>query len=187
VILDTETNRRLRTLAPQVLFHGTRTMAAILRDDELGSPVDLTRSIYFSADPEVAAYWAGIARDYDEGRGGIIAVDRSKLAASFALSSEDCGPDDAMYSADAIVEAPLEGLSQYIVATFWADELAPGHGLWALPRRYGEEEALAISLQRVVREFRDLRAGGATMSPDAYDERYWDIVGRLDTWLGCRR
>jgi len=60
-----------------VLFHGTRYHTSILRSGMLlfatsGAPV-----VCFSRSPEVAAYWATLPRDDDEGCGAVFVFDRS--------------------------------------------------------------------------------------------------------------
>jgi hypothetical protein len=68
-----------------VLFHGTRSPASIVRSGMLlfatsGDPV-----ISFSRSPEVAAYWADVPRDDDEGRGAVFVFDRRSLAARYRI------------------------------------------------------------------------------------------------------
>jgi hypothetical protein len=68
-----------------VLFHGTRYPASIARSGMLlfalaGDPV-----ASFSRSPEVAAYWADMPRDDDEGRGAVFVFDRCSLATRYRL------------------------------------------------------------------------------------------------------
>jgi hypothetical protein len=68
-----------------VLFHGTRHPASIAGSGMLlfatsGDPV-----VSFSRSPEVAAYWADVTRDDDEGRGAVFVFDRRSLAARYRL------------------------------------------------------------------------------------------------------
>jgi hypothetical protein len=68
-----------------VLFHGTRYPASIERSGVLlfatsGDPV-----ISFSRSPEVAAYWADVPRDDDEGRGAVFVFNRQSLAARYRI------------------------------------------------------------------------------------------------------
>jgi hypothetical protein len=80
-----------------VLFHGTRYSASIVRSGMLlfatgGDPV-----ISFSRSPEVAAYWADMPRDDDEGRGAVFVFDRRSLAARYRIEPFRWGgADDEM-------------------------------------------------------------------------------------------
>ena len=155
---------RVRALGTQVLWHGTRFMSAILRDDELGAPIVGESSVFFSTSPDIAGFWACFCRPFDEGRAGLIALDRSKLAAKFSITPVQHFPEP-FYRGEAI-DAPLEGLSEFIVATLWLDELRPGWGMATSPTPEGEQPYMpAISLASVARELRDLRRLGADMPP----------------------
>ena len=76
---------RKMTMNRNVLYHGTRYCQSILKTGILfraeigGCQVCLTRS------PEVAAYWALMERDDDEGYGSILIFDRQSLEARYKI------------------------------------------------------------------------------------------------------
>ena len=77
-------SRKLAGRRP-VLFHGTRYPKSIARSGMLlfataGDPV-----VCFSRSVEVAAYWADMPRDDDEGRGAVFVFDRCSLATRYRL------------------------------------------------------------------------------------------------------
>ena len=89
----TEAERKLANMARKkarnrdVLYHGTRYANSILKTGvlfraDVGEPkVFLTRSA------EVAAYWATIERDDDEGRGSILIFDRQSLECKYLVKA----------------------------------------------------------------------------------------------------
>jgi hypothetical protein len=87
----TEVERQLASMAREkagsrdVSYHGTRFAQSILKTGvlfraELGGQVCLTRS------PEVAAYFGLLDRDYDEGIGSILILDRQSLETLYDIS-----------------------------------------------------------------------------------------------------
>ena len=78
---------RQKAMNRDVLYHGTRYAQSILKTGilfraEFDGQVCLTRS------PEVAAYWAMMVRDDDEGRGSIFIFDRQSLGCQYKLESQ---------------------------------------------------------------------------------------------------
>jgi hypothetical protein len=172
---------RARAPGAQVLWHGTRFLSAILRDDELGTPIIGESSVFFSTNPDIAGFWACHCRPFDEGRAGLIALDRSKLAAKFPITAVRHYPEP-FYRGEAI-EAPLEGLSEFVVTTLWLDELCPGWGRATSLAPDGVRPYMpAISLASVARELRDLRRLGADMPPAEFGDRYEEIIERVNIW-----
>jgi len=163
-------------------------MARILRDNELGMPISQEKMVWLTRSPEVAAYWADVGpRDWDEGRGGIIALDRDKLATRhsiypYAYCRGATGEQDEM---EEYLFAPIEDLSRYVAATFWLDELSPGEGVRPprIPR--GKHYMPATSLAHVMGRFRSLTRRGAKLSAEQFDADYWETAGLLDKWLCC--
>jgi hypothetical protein len=126
-------------------------MSDVLRDNELGVPITGKRHVSFTRCPEVAAYWADAGpRDWDEGRGGIISVDRQKLAAHHRIRHDNYW--GTREEAEEYVLAPVANLANCIVGTFWLDELTAGVGLMPPRRPMGERYMPATSLAAVVRE-----------------------------------
>ena len=71
-----------------VLFHGTRHRESVLASGILkfssgGQTLSFTRS------PDVAAYWAALPRDDDEGAGAVLVFDRASLRARYKLECID--------------------------------------------------------------------------------------------------
>lgn len=179
--LSLATRRRLLGLAPQVLYHGTRYMAAILRDNELGVPGSGYPSISFTRCPDVAARFANVGpRDWDEGRGGIIAIDRRKLASRHQIHTYF--EEAPVYEAEEYVDAPIENLSSYIVGTFWLDELVPGAGLMPPRRVCRNYEGPATSLAVIARRMRRLARGRT--APDAYHDEFEKTIVLIEKWIG---
>jgi hypothetical protein len=86
--------REARSLAAQTrklskgrdaLFHGTRYRAHILANGFLRFSRIGSNSVSFTRSPDVAAYWAAMLREDDEGVGAILIFDRPSLRAKYAL------------------------------------------------------------------------------------------------------
>jgi hypothetical protein len=184
MILDLETCERLRALGPDALFHGTRYLTSILRDNELALPLLGTRAVFLATDPQVAAYWAQIPRPSDEARGAIIALDRTKLAAEFTLYPNSEGRDSNNEGLVAI--RPILDLRDYTIEAFWLDELKPGCGLEPPPFNNGKPFRPVISFASVMREVRDIPRQGQKLSDDEFNTHYWEVIDRLETWAGMR-
>jgi hypothetical protein len=73
-----------------VLYHGTRHRQSILRTEVLFRPEVHVDAVCLSRSPEVAAYWALLKRDNDEGRGSILVFDRQSLASRYKIK---CNPE----------------------------------------------------------------------------------------------
>ena len=72
-----------------VLYHGTRYRQSILKTETLFRPEVGVDAVSFTRSPEVAAYWALLNRDDDEGRGSILVCDRQSLASRYKIK---CNP-----------------------------------------------------------------------------------------------
>jgi hypothetical protein len=74
-----------------VLYHGTRYRHSILKMEILFRPEvgDAVFAVSLTRSPEVAAYWALLKRDDDEGRGSILVCDRQSLASHYKIK---CNP-----------------------------------------------------------------------------------------------
>jgi hypothetical protein len=87
--LDAE--RRLASVAREtamnrdVLYHGTRYPQLILRTGVLFRAESGGTKVCFTRAAEVAAYWALLERDDDEGRGAILILDRQSLDRRYKL------------------------------------------------------------------------------------------------------
>jgi hypothetical protein len=70
-----------------VLYHGTRYRHSILKMEVLFRPEvgDAVFAVSLTRSPEVAAYWALLKRDNDEGRGSIFVFDRQSLASRYKI------------------------------------------------------------------------------------------------------
>jgi hypothetical protein len=76
-----------RTVATDrdVLYHGTRYRQSILKMEILFRPEIGVAAVFLTRSPEVAAYWALLKRDNDEGRGSIFVFDRQSLASRYKI------------------------------------------------------------------------------------------------------
>jgi hypothetical protein len=72
-----------------VLYHGTRYRHSILKTEVLLRPEVGVDAVSFTRSPEVAAYWALLKRDNDEGRASILVCDRQSLASHYKIK---CNP-----------------------------------------------------------------------------------------------
>ena len=72
-----------------VLYHGTRYRQSILKTGALFRPEIGVDAVSFTRSPEVAAYFALLERDDDEGRGSIMVCDRQSLASHYKIK---CNP-----------------------------------------------------------------------------------------------
>jgi len=127
VILSTAVCDRLLSLAPSVVFHGSRFLVPILVHDALVHSVT-GQLVSLTSCPETAAQFAAAGpRPFDNGRGAIVPLDFNLLHddASY-LGLNSAGPEGEF---DCVSIYPL---SDYIVGVFWLDALAPGIGI--LPR-----------------------------------------------------
>ena len=68
-----------------VLYHGTRYCQSILKTKVLIRPKIGVPAVFLTRSPEVAAYWALLKRDDDEGRGSIFVFDRQSLASRYKI------------------------------------------------------------------------------------------------------
>ena len=72
-----------------VLYHGTRYRQSILKTETLFRPEVGVDAVFFTRSAEVAAYFALLKRDDDEGRGSILVCDRQSLASHYKIK---CNP-----------------------------------------------------------------------------------------------
>jgi hypothetical protein len=95
-ITYTTAERKLAWLARKlatnrdVLYHGTRYRQSILKMEVLFRPPVGVPVVCLTRSPEVAAYWALLKRDNDEGRGSIFVFDRQCLASRYEIT---CSPE----------------------------------------------------------------------------------------------
>lgn len=81
----TAVQRQLANMARQkaanldVLYHGTRHAQSIMKTGALFHTMPGEQKVCLTRSAEVAAYWASIKRDCDEGRGSILIFDRQSL------------------------------------------------------------------------------------------------------------
>ena len=88
-----KTERRLaaqaRTIANvrDVLYHGTRYTQSILESRTLFRAVVGDQKVCLTRSAEVAAHWAMIRRQDDEGRGSILILDRRSLQRGYKINA----------------------------------------------------------------------------------------------------
>ena len=70
---------RQKAMNQDVLYHGTRYAKSILKRGALFRSAFGDQKVCFTRFAEVAAYWALVERDDDEGRGSIFIFDRNSL------------------------------------------------------------------------------------------------------------
>ena len=68
-----------------VLYHGTRYLGAILRSNTISLPPSGYPMVSLTRDPRVAAYWAQLPRDDDEGAGAVLVLSRTRLAHRYRI------------------------------------------------------------------------------------------------------
>jgi hypothetical protein len=89
----TEAVRRLAGMARQkamdrdVLYHGTRFAELIQKRGILFYSDPGDPKVSFTRSPEVAAYWALLERDDDEGRGSVFIFDRQSLERRYKVEA----------------------------------------------------------------------------------------------------
>jgi hypothetical protein len=71
-----------------VLFHGTRYRESVLASGILRCAPG-AQTLSFTRSPDVAAHWAGLPRDDDEGAGAVLVFDRASLRARYKLECID--------------------------------------------------------------------------------------------------
>jgi hypothetical protein len=71
-----------------VLFHGTRYRESVLASGILRFPPG-AQTLSFTRSPDVAAHWAALPRDDDEGAGAVLVFDRASLRARYKLECVD--------------------------------------------------------------------------------------------------
>ena len=76
---------RATAMDRDVLYHGTRYPQLILTTGVLLRAAIGQEKVCLTRSPEVAAYWALIDRDTDEGRGGIFVLNRETLELAYKL------------------------------------------------------------------------------------------------------
>src|SRR5262245_3007481 len=89
----TEAVRQLAGMARQkatdraVLYHGTRFAGLIQKTRVLFYSEPGDPKVSFTRSPEVAAYWALMGRDDDEGRGSVLIFDRQSLERRYKIKA----------------------------------------------------------------------------------------------------
>jgi len=78
---------RQKAMDRDALYHGTRFTELILKTGVLLSPDTGHPKVSFTRSPEVAAYWALLERDYDEGRGSVFVFDRRSLERRYKVEA----------------------------------------------------------------------------------------------------
>jgi hypothetical protein len=73
-----------------VLFHGTRYRESVLASGILRCTPG-AQTLSFTRSPDVAAHWAVLPRDDDEGAGAVLVFDRASLRARYKLECIDEG------------------------------------------------------------------------------------------------
>lgn len=81
-------NARAFARGQDVLFHGTRYQERVLASGILKFPPG-GQTVSFTRSPDVAAYWATLPRDDDEGGGAVLVFDRASLRARYKLECID--------------------------------------------------------------------------------------------------
>jgi hypothetical protein len=81
---------RLMARGRDVLFHGTRHRESVLMSGFLQS-FPYIQTVSFTRSPKVAAYWAALPRDDDEGSGAVLVFDRASLKRRYKLECVDNG------------------------------------------------------------------------------------------------
>jgi hypothetical protein len=77
-------------LGQDVLFHGTRHRESVLMSGFLQSSPYI-QTVSFTRSPKVAAHWAALPRDDDEGSGAVLVFDRASLKRRYKLECVDNG------------------------------------------------------------------------------------------------
>jgi hypothetical protein len=78
---------RQKAMDRDALYHGTRFAELILKTGVLFYSDPGDPKVSFTRSPEVAAYWALLERDDDEGRGSVFIFDRQSLERRYRLEA----------------------------------------------------------------------------------------------------
>jgi hypothetical protein len=78
---------RQNAMDRDVLYHGTRSAELILKTGVLFYSDPGQPKVSFTRSPEVAAYFALLERDYDEGRGSVFIFDRQSLERRYKVEA----------------------------------------------------------------------------------------------------
>ena len=78
---------RRKAMDRDVLYHGTRFAELILKTEVLFYSDPGHPKVSFTRSPEVAAYFALLERDYDEGRGSVFIFDRQSLERRYKVEA----------------------------------------------------------------------------------------------------
>jgi hypothetical protein len=78
---------RRKAMSKDVLYHGTRYAKSIMETGVLLHSLFGDQKVCLTRSAEVAAYWALIKRDDDEGRGAILIFDRQSLEGRYKIES----------------------------------------------------------------------------------------------------
>jgi hypothetical protein len=78
---------RQKAMDRDALYHGTRFAELIRKTGVLFYSDPGDPKVSFTRSPEVAAYWALLERDYDEGRGSVFIFDRQSLERRYKVEA----------------------------------------------------------------------------------------------------
>jgi hypothetical protein len=78
---------RLKAMDRDALYHGTRYTELLLKTGVLFYSDPGDPKVSFTRSPEVAAYWALMERDDDEGRGSVLIFDRQSLERGYKIEA----------------------------------------------------------------------------------------------------
>src|SRR5262249_13833457 len=78
---------RQKAMDRDALYHGTRFTKLILNTGVLFYSDPGDPKVSFTRSPEVAAYWALLERNYDEGRGSVFIFDRQSLKRRYKVKA----------------------------------------------------------------------------------------------------
>ena len=78
---------RQKAMDRDALYHGTRFAELILKTEVLFYSDPGHPKVSFTRSPEVAAYFALLERDYDEGRGSVFIFDRQSLERRYKVEA----------------------------------------------------------------------------------------------------
>lgn len=113
----------------EVLFHGTRLPHAIIREDRIRMSPSGQLAVSLTRSPEVAAYWAMLERDHEDGEGAVLVLDRRILQTRYRLEPFHDPVWDLLGEADEaeerIVGRDLEEISSFLIGVAWTRDFGP--------------------------------------------------------------
>ena len=109
------------------LFHGTRYSRQICQENVLRKSDIGQKAAFFSTRLHVAAYWAMLPRDDDEGVGAILVLDRERIEIDFQ-TYRNVNPMRAASEYELLVYEGIKPLNEYLLEQW---RLQPGDRLSA--------------------------------------------------------